>query len=84
MGTDLMIKVLRHGRNIEMGAMVGIDAASDGLARASRMGVVTSAEGTKACSCCSPSTTSNWYLMRRRRLLTTSTPGIGRTWRFDD
>ncbi|MES1979367.1 MAG: acetaldehyde dehydrogenase (acetylating) [Pseudomonadota bacterium] len=38
-GTDLMIKVMRHGKNIEMGAMVGIDPASDGLARARRMGV---------------------------------------------
>ena len=25
-GTDLMIKILRHGRHLEMGAMVGIDA----------------------------------------------------------
>jgi len=46
-GTDLMIKVLRHGRHIEMGAMVGIDAASDGLARAQRMGVVTTHEGVE-------------------------------------
>ncbi len=38
-GTDLMIKVMRHGKNIEMGAMVGIDPASDGLARARRLGV---------------------------------------------
>lgn len=44
-GTDLMIKILRHGQNIEMGAMVGIDAASDGLARAARMGVATTHEG---------------------------------------
>lgn len=46
-GTDLMIKVLRHGRHIEMGAMVGIDAASDGLARAQRMGVTTTHEGVE-------------------------------------
>ena len=44
-GTDLMIKILRHGQSIEMGAMVGIDPASDGLARASRMGVATTHEG---------------------------------------
>ncbi|TDF64936.1 acetaldehyde dehydrogenase (acetylating) [Cupriavidus sp. L7L] len=44
-GTDLMIKVMRHGVNLEMGALVGIDAASDGLARASRLGVPTTAEG---------------------------------------
>jgi len=33
-GTDLMIKVLRNAKYLEMGAMVGIDAASDGLAHA--------------------------------------------------
>ncbi|AEI82597.1 acetaldehyde dehydrogenase (plasmid) [Cupriavidus necator N-1] len=44
-GTDLMIKVMRHGRHLEMGAMVGIDPASDGLARAARLGVPTTAEG---------------------------------------
>ncbi|MGO4304261.1 MULTISPECIES: acetaldehyde dehydrogenase (acetylating) [Cupriavidus] len=44
-GTDLMIKVMRHGRNLEMGAMVGIDPASDGLARAARLGVPTTAGG---------------------------------------
>lgn len=44
-GTDLMIKVLRNGKNLEMGVMVGIDAASDGLARASRMGVAITHEG---------------------------------------
>jgi acetaldehyde dehydrogenase len=44
-GTDLMIKILRTGKHIEMGAFVGIDPASDGLARAQRMGVATTHEG---------------------------------------
>lgn len=44
-GTDLMIKVLRTSKHLEMGAMVGIDPASDGLARADRFGVPTTAEG---------------------------------------
>ena len=44
-GSDLMIKVMRHGRHLEMGAMVGIDAASDGLARAARLGVPVTHEG---------------------------------------
>ena len=44
-GTDLMIKVLRNAKHLEMGAMVGIDPASDGLARAERMGVPITAEG---------------------------------------
>jgi acetaldehyde dehydrogenase len=44
-GTDLMIKVLRTSKHLEMGAMVGIDPASDGLARADRMGVPTTADG---------------------------------------
>ena len=44
-GTDLMIKVLRHGQHVAMGAMAGIDPSSDGLARATRLGVVTTSEG---------------------------------------
>ena len=28
-GTDLMIKILRNGKHVEMGGMVGIDPASD-------------------------------------------------------
>ena len=46
-GTDLMIKILRHGQHIEMAAMVGIDPASDGLARAQRLGVATTHEGVE-------------------------------------
>ena len=44
-GTDLMIKVLRLSPSLEVGAMVGIDAGSDGLARARRLGVPVTAEG---------------------------------------
>lgn len=44
-GTDLMIKILRTSDSLEMAAMVGIDAASDGLARAQRMNVPTTHEG---------------------------------------
>ena len=44
-GTDLMIKVLRTSSILNMSVMVGIDPASDGLARAQRMGVATTHEG---------------------------------------
>ena len=44
-GTDLMIKILRTSDVLEMSVMVGIDPASDGLARAERMGVATTHEG---------------------------------------
>lgn len=46
-GTDLMIKILRNARHLEMGAMVGIDPGSDGLARARRMGVPTCHNGVQ-------------------------------------
>jgi acetaldehyde dehydrogenase len=46
-GTDLMIKILRHSDHITMGAMVGIDPSSDGLARAERMGVATTSAGVE-------------------------------------
>ena len=44
-GTDLMIKVMRLSRVLEMGAFVGIDPESDGLKRAQRLGVPTTAGG---------------------------------------
>ena len=46
-GTDLMIKVMRTSQHLEMGAMVGIDPASDGLARAARFGFATTHEGVE-------------------------------------
>jgi acetaldehyde dehydrogenase len=44
-GTDLMIKVMRLSKVLEMGAFVGIDAESDGLKRAARLGVPITAGG---------------------------------------
>ena len=44
-GTDLMFKVMRLSSNLEMGAMVGIDPASDGLRRAAGLGIPTTHEG---------------------------------------
>ena len=44
-GTDLMIKIMRNSKILEMGAMVGIDPNSDGLARAKRFGFATTHDG---------------------------------------
>jgi len=46
-GTDLMIKLLRHAERLELVAMVGIDPESDGLARAARMKVATTHDGVE-------------------------------------
>lgn len=44
-GSDLMFKVIRLSNTLEMGAMIGIDPESDGLARAKRLKIPTSADG---------------------------------------
>lgn len=44
-GTDLMIKIIRLSEKLEVSVLVGIDAQSDGLERARRMGIATSHEG---------------------------------------
>jgi acetaldehyde dehydrogenase len=43
-GTDLMIKIMRHGKRLEMAAMVGIDPNSDGR-RVPRLGIATTHQG---------------------------------------
>jgi acetaldehyde dehydrogenase len=44
-GTDLMIKIMRLSRVLEMGVFVGIDPESDGLKRAARLGVAITSDG---------------------------------------
>jgi acetaldehyde dehydrogenase len=44
-GTDLLIKVMRTSKHLEMGVLVGIDPESDGLARARRLGIATTDKG---------------------------------------
>jgi acetaldehyde dehydrogenase len=46
-GTDLMIKLLRGAGPLRIRAMAGIDPASEGLARAARLGVATVADGVE-------------------------------------
>ena len=44
-GADLMVKIMRTAKNLDLAAMVGIDPDSDGLARAAKLGVATTHEG---------------------------------------
>jgi acetaldehyde dehydrogenase len=44
-GTDLMFKIVRRSKALEVAAFVGIDPESDGLARARREGVATTSDG---------------------------------------
>ncbi|AOR78918.1 acetaldehyde dehydrogenase (acetylating) [Novosphingobium resinovorum] len=44
-GTDLMMKIMRLSKTLEVAAMIGVDPSSDGLARAERMGIATSSAG---------------------------------------
>ena len=44
-GTDLMTKIFRLSDTLEVGAMAGVDPASDGLARAAGLKVPTTHEG---------------------------------------
>ena len=46
-GTDLMVKILRTSAGLELKAMAGIDPGSEGLARAARLGIATTAEGVQ-------------------------------------
>lgn len=46
-GSDLMIKITRLSEALRVGAMVGIDPDSDGLARARRLGIPTTHEGVE-------------------------------------
>lgn len=43
-GTDLMMKIRRSGQ-LELVALIGIDPASDGLARARALGVEATPDG---------------------------------------
>jgi len=44
-GTDLMMKIMRNSATLEVAALIGVEPASDGLARAARLGVATSHDG---------------------------------------
>ena len=44
-GTDLMMKMIKYPQNMELAAVVGIDAGSEGLAMARAHGIATTHEG---------------------------------------
>ncbi|MFC0541311.1 acetaldehyde dehydrogenase (acetylating) [Kutzneria chonburiensis] len=44
-GTDMMFKIKRLSSSLHVAAMAGIDPNSDGLARANRLGIATTASG---------------------------------------
>jgi acetaldehyde dehydrogenase len=44
-GTDLMIKVIRHSKLLKMVVLVGVEAYSEGLARAKSLNIATTHEG---------------------------------------
>ncbi|GGD94949.1 acetaldehyde dehydrogenase (acetylating) [Planktosalinus lacus] len=44
-GTDLLIKIIRTSKLLEVSVLVGIDPKSDGLKRAEQMGIKTTAKG---------------------------------------
>ncbi len=46
-GSDLMIKIMRMSDILEVKVLVGVDPASDGLARAKRMGISITSDGIK-------------------------------------
>ena len=46
-GTDLMVKIVHHSKQLELVALAGIDPTSDGLARAARWGIPTTADGVE-------------------------------------
>lgn len=47
-GADLLIKILNKSELLEVGMFAGIDPESEGIARAKKMGITTSAEGINA------------------------------------